>query len=493
MRKLLIFLNPLAQLGSKKYSVLFPGVLTTIFYILSEFVATILLKNPDLVGIYIIFLSVALIIYTSFRDGTRGGYTTSLLTVLYYLYITFTRQTDAERSTSLITIATLSILYFILAFIIGWLKEKIDGLIETEADEKKRLQIIIQQLPVGILITDRYGNIVQSNKQLDILIGMKIQLGRSIHRNKYTSALRDIKTEELILTSETPIALALSKRKVTVGKEFVIHRSHNKKTYVQVSASPVINKKNIVIAATTIISDITQQKKANEVKDEFLSIASHELKTPLTTIKTYIQILKKTIKKVDTIAAEKYLEKADHHINKLSDLISDLLDVSKITAGKLQLIKTEYDINEMIDEVVHNFQILTPSHTIIKKGKVKSKLYGDNTRTEQVLTNFLTNAVKYSPNGKKIIVESHEDEKNVTVSVTDYGIGIPKNKQKQVFERFYRVQDTEKTFAGLGIGLYICAEVIKHQGGKIWFVSEHKKGSTFYFSLPKPRSNNTYY
>ncbi len=164
MKKILRYFNPIDHLGDKHYSVLFPLVVTFVAAIVSELFAYLILKDPMAVGAYAIFVFVALIIYFSFREGIRGGVIASTITTLYYLEIIYTRRYRGSMLTSgLETTAILGALYFILSGVIGWLKQTIDQLIEREADEKRRLQAIIQQLPVGVIITDRNGTVEQVN------------------------------------------------------------------------------------------------------------------------------------------------------------------------------------------------------------------------------------------------------------------------------------------------------------------------------------------
>jgi signal transduction histidine kinase len=221
---------------------------------------------------------------------------------------------------------------------------------------------------------------------------------------------------------------------------------------------------------------ISQQKK-----DEFIGIASHELKTPLTSIKAYIQVL-------DTIENKEpnkeYVKKALESVNRLQQLIYDLLDVSKIQSGQLHLTVTEFDIDTLIDESIAAFQIVAGDHAITRKGsKINEMMAADRQRIEQVLTNLLSNATKYSPDEKEVIVFTEKKKKELIVSIRDFGIGIPKEEQNKVFERFYRTKRNSILISGFGLGLYICRDIIKRHNGKIWVESE-EKGTSFHFSLP---------
>jgi PAS domain S-box-containing protein len=233
-----------------------------------------------------------------------------------------------------------------------------------------------------------------------------------------------------------------------------------------------------------IILDITERKKLEQRKDEFIGIASHELKTPLTSIKGYTQILERIIQQMGNEKLQLYLKKTNNYIDRLDSLIGDLLDVSKIQAGKLQMNFNQFDFDSLVKDSIDSIQHLNTHHKIIMKGTVKEKISGDRNRLEQVFTNLLSNAIKYSPKADKVIVDVQRENNHVQVAVQDFGVGIPRNKQDKLFSRFYRVEETAKTFSGLGIGLYISCEIIGRHNGKMWVNSEKGKGSTFYFTLP---------
>jgi len=236
-------------------------------------------------------------------------------------------------------------------------------------------------------------------------------------------------------------------------------------------------------------TDIDDQKKVEKEKDEFLSIASHELKTPLTSIKAYVQLLDRKLKLEKETAEAGFMVKVQDQIEKLNSLITDLLDVSKIENGKLKINKKPTNL----ESVIHNsIETILQTH---ETRQIKIERHGikpdvliplDEIRIEQVLINFLTNAIKYSPQNNQVIVTTFvdEEEQEVKVNVTDFGIGIPDFKQDAVFHKFYRVEESSLQFQGMGIGLFICSEIIKQHHGNIGVSSKVDEGSTFYFTLP---------
>lgn len=233
-----------------------------------------------------------------------------------------------------------------------------------------------------------------------------------------------------------------------------------------------------------LLDEIEFRKKAENKKDEFISIASHELKTPLTSVKGYMQLLDRSIDKGDVTTVKRHLQKAQTQLEKLNELIADLLDISKIESGKLKFNKKNFIMDELLDGVMEIIQQSNPEFKIIKNGSVAIPVYGDEMRIEQVIINFMTNAIKYSPGTNEIQINLLNENGRLYVGVRDFGIGIDEKQQQSVFEKFFRVEETAIQFQGLGIGLYISAEIIRRHGGEVGVKSTPGEGSEFYFYIP---------
>lgn len=232
-------------------------------------------------------------------------------------------------------------------------------------------------------------------------------------------------------------------------------------------------------------TDIHELKAQEQLKDYFISMASHELKTPITSIKGYVQILLNIHEKSDDIFLTKSLSTIDRQIDKLTNLITDLLDLSKIKIGSLSLNKECFSIMELIREVSEQISQINPEAKITIPNPIDQIIFADKDRIGQVLINFLTNAIKYSSAANDIIIYVKIDEENLIISVVDHGIGISKVNQDKIFERFFRVEGkNQNTFPGFGIGLFISSDIIRKHNGKIGVNSEPGKGSEFYFSIP---------
>lgn len=233
------------------------------------------------------------------------------------------------------------------------------------------------------------------------------------------------------------------------------------------------------------IEDVTERKASDQQRNDFIGIVSHELKTPVTSLKAFGQFLQMKLDEAGDAVAVTMLQKMDAQINKLTLLINDLLDATRIEGGKLKFNESRFSFRQMVDEVVEEVQRTSTKHQIVKEHVDDVTVFGDKERLGQVLTNLLTNAIKYSPDSQEVLVRTKADATSVTCSVKDFGIGIPPEKLAHVFERFFRVtNDNQNMFPGIGLGLYISSQIIKRQNGNIWVESEYGKGSTFSFSLP---------
>ncbi len=235
---------------------------------------------------------------------------------------------------------------------------------------------------------------------------------------------------------------------------------------------------------TKLLEEIEFRKEAERKKDEFISIASHELKTPMTSVKGYIQLLERSLDKGDIETVRDRLHKVQNHIEKLNILIADLLDISKIESGKLKFNKKEFSFDELVGHILEVLQQTHPEVKLLHQGQVGAVAFGDEMRLEQVIINFITNAIKYSPDSTEVHITTELRNDEVYFSVRDFGIGMDRKHQSKIFDKFYRVEETSERFQGLGIGLYICREIIERHQGTIGVHSTPGEGSEFYFSIP---------
>jgi PAS domain S-box-containing protein len=338
----------------------------------------------------------------------------------------------------------------------------------------ERTKFIAESMPGKVWTTDEKGNVIYMNKRWMDYVGMDFKQlcdwgwQKTIHRDDIfeTNKLWRISLEH--------------------GQDFQfehrIQRNDGQYCWHITRAVPSRDGFGKIISWVATTIDIHDKIVSEERKDEFIGVASHELKTPLTSLKAYTQLLEMTIEAENIKDSKIYIKKTNTFIDRLNELISDLLDVSKIQAGKLQFNTNSFNFDNLVEESVESIRQI--NHKIKIIGKTGIKINADKARLEQVFTNYLTNAIKYSPKSSRVEVEIIKEKNNLKVAVRDFGIGIPPEKIPQLFKRFYRVEGMAHKFQGLGLGLYISSQIIERHGGTCWVESNEGNGSTFWFSLP---------
>lgn len=232
------------------------------------------------------------------------------------------------------------------------------------------------------------------------------------------------------------------------------------------------------------IEDATDRREIERRKDDFLSIASHELKTPLTTIKGLVQILQRFSGNHSAIKYTETLDKVSVHVDRLNKLITDLLDTSKIQSGNIESHMEPNNLYDILRNAADNVLFLNNKFRLNIEGNNDVMVNVDDSQVSQVFSNILSNAIKYSPSSKEIDVMITKVSDFAKVSVKDYGLGISQEDKLKIFDRFYRAGSTQKKYPGMGIGLYVSKKIINHHNGTLWVESELGKGSTFHFTLP---------
>jgi signal transduction histidine kinase len=233
-----------------------------------------------------------------------------------------------------------------------------------------------------------------------------------------------------------------------------------------------------------VIYDITERKALEKQKDEFISLASHELKTPVTSIKSYTELLHEILLESGEQQNVKLVEKLNSQVDRLINLFNLLLDSTKISHGRIDLTLQTFDLTALIAERLEEFRYLSATHEIIFEASSIPPIHADRERIGQVITNLVSNAIKYSPDATKIIVRSEDGLDGAVVKVQDFGIGISSEDQVHLFTQYYRGPNSEtQKHSGFGLGLYISAEIIRQHHGLIGVESKVGEGSTFFFKL----------
>lgn len=252
-----------------------------------------------------------------------------------------------------------------------------------------------------------------------------------------------------------------------------------------------IERKKAELEREKLLSEQIATREMEQRRTEFIGMVVHELKTPLTSLKGYAQLLTARFSREprDEKAAQ-LATRIDAQVTKLTNLVDDFLDVTRIAGGKLQFREDYFSFDELVEEIVQDTQLLNGHQKICREGQTNKQVWGDRLRIGQVITNLVSNAIKYAPTSERIVLKMSADEEQVHFCVQDFGPGIRQELREKVFEPFYRIKrDDGSATQGLGLGLYISAEIINRQQGQIWVDSEEGKGATFCFTLPLDREH----
>ena len=341
-------------------------------------------------------------------------------------------------------------------------------------DAEERGRLAIEAAEIGTFDLDLITDKMVTSARFNAIFGFD----GAVSRKKLSNVIHVDDRHQRLLSHDTAL-----KNGNIFYEARVIHPDDSTR-WIRVQAKIYHNSNNTPVRMLGTILDITEFKRLQQQKDDFISVASHELKTPMTSLKASIQILDKLIKTNNN--PEKvsvFIERANTSLTKMQHLIESLLNVSKITAGQLALNKTHFKIGEMVDDSCDHIR-LAGDHELILSGDTDLEIFADRSKIEQVIVNLVNNAVKYAPESKKIIIAINRQNRSAKISVQDFGEGISHEKIPHLFERYYRVDSTGLQYSGLGLGLYISAEIVERHGGKIGVISEAGIGSTFWFTIP---------
>lgn len=362
-------------------------------------------------------------------------------------------------------------------------------------------QAILDALVANIAVLDQQGNIVAVNqawKRFAQENGADQDLHGCGVGTNYLEVFRRATPEDSLIYSLNVaydgIISVLNGSQSIFSLEYACASPMQKRWFLM-NVTPLPQMSGVVLAHIDITErklaeeilrlDILQRKELEQRKDNFISMASHELKTPIMALRGLNYLLKKKLDRQNDHENGGYLSRMDEQITALTKLVEDLLDVSKMQVGVLDYAKDVLDLDALIHDSVQTVEQIMETHTIVVYGTSSCKIIGDRERLKQVFLNLLINAIKYSPQADKVDVAIIVKDSTVIISIRDYGVGIPSADQPKIFERFYRVLDSgRKKVSGLGMGLYIAREIVQQHGGQIWLESTEGEGSIFCVSLP---------
>jgi len=350
--------------------------------------------------------------------------------------------------------------------------------------EKQRLDAIIENSGDGVMILSPDQQITVFNRALTMMTGIPAEeaIGRYCWK---VLRLRNHHTGEEMAELSCPLEHCREGERFVVEGDYV--REDGIRITLGITYSPLLDSEGRLVNIITNVRDITHFREAEEMKSTFISVISHELKTPVALIKGYAGTLRREDANWDMDTVRESLEVIEEESDRLTRLIDNLLDASRLQAGQMRLDKTDVRLDRLAARTVNEFRTQTELHTFeLDFPPDFPAVQADQERLRQVLSNLLSNAIKYSPNKGRIIVSGRYDDEQVYVAVTDQGIGIPIGERERIFDRFYRVETAlSRRTQGAGLGLYLVKSVIEAHGGQIWVEGNEGQGSTFVFTLPR--------
>lgn len=369
-------------------------------------------------------------------------------------------------------------------------KHKEEALRESE----ERFRSVVEQSQDGITLISGTGEIIEWNHAQERITGLSRDrvIGRPIWDVFFQMMPEELRTAEAHQFAKIRVQDLLRTGGPSWGpqpRETTIQRPDGARRTIQHLIFPIRTTSGFL--ACSIVRDVTELTELDRLKGQFIETAAHELKTPVTIMKGYAQMLMRS-PDCSTPISRRMADGIDRGVDRIAKLVSDLLDISRLQQGHLELTVERIDLTDLVDQVVDRQALMAPKHRIRVTRSEPVVVQGDRDRLEQVLVNLIDNAERYSPKGGDIDLTVGIRDDEAVVSVTDQGVGIPKEKQGYIFQRFYRAHiNTPYDYGGMGVGLYISKEIVARHHGRMWFESEEGKGATFYFSLPLRREQTS--
>ncbi|WP_051291237.1 sensor histidine kinase [Pedobacter glucosidilyticus] len=425
---------------------------------------------------YLMFISVILI--SASYGGCKSAFFATLITFSIVVYLLFSNSYLLKDHFEII--AFQAVIFLLNGLLISALVRYIQMIYSKLLLSKEKYRSMVEQIEEGFLMLDRDGIILYSSPSVTTFLGYQEQ---ELKGKSLATLLHQQEVNDFTLFLMKLIAHKGNFKK----KQFRFVTIDNTQVWAELSISNLLQEANIK-ALVLHFSNVTDRLEKEKQQEDFIHMATHELKSPVTVLKGYLQLLtqKMSIDKSTYIDFLQMLAKMDSQLNRLLGLITDMLESTHIKAGELNYHFSLFNLTACVKDCIEGIKAANPQYQFVYNLANETILIeGDKDRIAQVIINFLTNAIKYSPGKYEVHIRMLKQLDEVKVCVRDFGIGIAKDKQQAIFDRFYRVDTLPKnTFMGLGLGLYIAAEIVLKHGGKIGVDSDVGRGSEFWFSLP---------
>ena len=348
------------------------------------------------------------------------------------------------------------------------------------------LQAVLDNMVDAVLVWAPDGRLTLTNAAAVRLFGMQQSAGGLASPAEFSARFRIRHPDgRPVEPREIASARALAGETIAQTDTVFFSPQFGQDRYSRISAAPIRDDSGRIVGAVTVVQDVTELAEFDRLKDQFISVAAHELKTPVAVMKGYAQVLSRT---ADGLSVQQrwMLDAVERGANRIDGVVRDLLDVSQLHLGRLTLRPESVSLPQLVERVVDRMALTTTKRRLrVTSAEAPAVVQGDRERLEEVVLTLVDNAIRYSPAGGEVVVAVTVAGGEAVVSVRDEGVGIPREKQPRIFERFYRAHTgTPYDYGGMGVGLYIASEIVKRHGGRMWFESEEGKGSTFSFALP---------
>lgn len=353
---------------------------------------------------------------------------------------------------------------------------------EREQQLREKFQLIISSIGDAVIATDRSGQITYMNARAQKLTGWSYHNARKLQIDE-VMVFEDADTAGAFKETVEKV-MTEGKRTLYANATNIVSKDHNK-IAIDDSIAPLKDSFGKTIGAVIIFRDISEHKHHEEQRELLLSSVSHELKNYITSIQGYSSIIEKKLGKSQDKQLYTYSRKLTQKIQTMTTMITGMFDLSKLKMGKLDMKRKEFNLFKLVKTIVQDIE-LDEKKRIKLDGEDHVMVFADPVRIGQVMTNLLTNAIKYSNSGENISVKIRTRDNAVEVQVSDKGEGIPQDQLEKIFRPFYRALGEEErvTISGSGLGLYISREIVRQHGGRMWATSKKGEGSHFFFTLP---------
>ncbi|HEX5503185.1 MAG TPA: ATP-binding protein [Thermomicrobiales bacterium] len=364
-------------------------------------------------------------------------------------------------------------------------RRTIEDLAAAARQRAGQLEAVIGSMVDGVFILDADGLVVEANAVGLALLGLTPD-AESRRLSDYLAPLAPRLGDGRPLPPDADLLAGVRAGRVLPAEQVILTGPDGRERVVSLGGAPVRETDGRIGGVVVLLRDISEQKRAEQEKDAFLSLISHEVKSPLTAIKGFAQLVERAVAPGPTGERQRrYLGVVAQQVARIERLVEDLSEVNRLRRGVLRQEATDVDLAALARATVEQHQVTVATHRLeLTIADAPLTVHADPVRLEQVLTNLLTNAVKYSPGADRVWVALDRDGTTAHLRVRDAGIGIPRAEQGRLFARFYRAGNTAGAGSGLGLGLFIAHEIVARGGGRIWVESEEGRGSTFHVTLP---------